>query len=129
MDRRKKPQKSTEERNAIIEELVRDREPGAPQAPKRKPKKKKSTVAKNIILSIVFILLLFTGYKVYDFVKSPLNAAEPPDSSLEDPIEPMLPAEDDEFAKKRINILVLGVDEREGEPARSDTIYIGQPFP
>lgn len=129
MDRRKKPPKSTEERNAIIEELVRDREPGAPQASKRKPAKKKSTVAKNIILSIVFILLLFTGYKVYDFVKSPLNAAEPPDSSLEDPLEPMLPAEDDEFAKKRINILVLGVDEREGEPARSDTIILASLFP
>lgn len=129
MDRRKKPQKSTEERNAIIEELVRDREPGAPQAPKRKPKPKKSTVARNIILSVVAVLLLFTAVKVYNFVKSPLNAAEPPDTELEEPIDPMLPAEDDEFAKKRVNILVLGIDEREGEPARADTIILASLFP
>ena len=129
MDRRKKPQKSTEERNAIIEELVRDREQGAPQAPKRKPKPKKSTVARNIILSVVAVLLLFTAFKVYNFVKSPLNAAEPPDTELEEPIDPMLPAEDDEFAKKRVNILVLGIDEREGEPARADTIILASLFP
>lgn len=129
MDRRKKPQKSTEERNAIIEELVRDREPGAPQAPKRKPKKKKSTVARNIILSIVAVLILFTAFKVYNFVKSPLNEAEPIDTELEEPIEPMAPAEDDEFAKKRVNILVLGIDEREGEPARADTIILASLFP
>ncbi|NCD10091.1 MAG: LytR family transcriptional regulator [Negativicutes bacterium] len=129
MDRRKKPQKSTEERNAIIEELVRDREPGAPQAPKRKPKPKKSTVARNIILSVVAVLLLFTAFKVYNFVKSPLNAAEPPETELEEPIDPMLPAEDDEFAKKRVNILVLGIDEREGEPARADTIILASLFP
>lgn len=129
MDRRKKPQKSTEERNAIIEELVRDREPGAPQAPKRKPKPKKSTVARNIILSIVAVLLLFTAVKVFNFVKSPLNAAEPVDTELEEPIDPMLPAEDDEFAKKRVNILVLGIDEREGEPARADTIILASLFP
>ena len=129
MDRRKKPQKSTEERNAIIEELVRDREPGAPQAPKRKPKPKKSTVARNIILSVVAVLLLFTAFKVYNFVKSPLNAAEPPETELEEPIDPMAPAEDDEFAKKRVNILVLGIDEREGEPARADTIILASLFP
>lgn len=129
MDRRKKPQKSTEERNAIIEELVRDREPGAPQAPKRKPKPKKSTVARNIILSVVAVLLLFTAFKVYNFVKSPLNAAEPVDTELEEPIDPMAPAEDDEFAKKRVNILVLGIDEREGEPARADTIILASLFP
>ena len=129
MDRRKKPQKSTEERNAIIEELVRDREPGAPQAPKRKPKPKKSTVARNIILSVVAVLLLFTAFKVYNFVKSPLNAAEPAHAELEEPIDPMLPAEDDEFAKKRVNILVLGIDEREGEPARADTIILASLFP
>ena len=129
MDRRKKPQKSTEERNAIIEELVRDREPEAPQAPKRKPKPKKSTVARNIILSIIAVLLLFTAVKVYNFVKSPLNAAEPPETELEEPIDPMAPAEDDEFAKKRVNILVLGIDEREGEPARADTIILASLFP
>lgn len=129
MDRRKKPQKSTEERNAIIEELVRDREPGAPQAPKRKPKPKKSTVARNIILSVVAVLLLFTAFKVYNFVKSPLNEAEPPETEFEEPIDPMHPAEDDEFAKKRVNILVLGIDEREGEPARADTIILASLFP
>lgn len=129
MDRRKKPQKSTEERNAIIEELVREREPGTPQAPKRKPKPKKSTVARNIILSVVAVLLLFTAIKVYNFVKSPLNAAEPPETELEEPIDPMAPAEDDEFAKKRVNILVLGIDEREGEPARADTIILASLFP
>ncbi len=129
MDRRKKPQKSTEERNAIIEELVRDREPGAPQAPKRKPKPKKSTVARNVILSILAVLILFTAFKVYNFVKSPLNEAEPPETKLEEPTEPTALAEDDEFAKKRVNILVLGIDEREGEPARADTIILASLFP
>lgn len=127
MDRRKKPQKSTEERNAIIEELVRDRE-GSFSPPKKRLKKKKSTGVKKVVLSLVLVLLLFTGYKVYDFVKSPLNAAEPVDTDIEEPVKP-LPSEDDEFAKKRVNILILGVDEREGEVARADTIILASLFP
>jgi len=135
MDRRKKPQRSSEERNAIIEELVKTREGSSsgstPNGPKRKPKKKKSTVARNAILTLVFALVLFTGYKVYDFVKSPLNAAEPvdPETEIEEPVEPKAPAPDDEFAKKRVNILVLGIDEREGEPSRADTIILASLFP
>ena len=70
MARRKKPQKSTEERNAIIEKLVRDREGSFPP-PKKRSEKKKSTGLKKVVLSLVLLLLLFTGYKVYDFVKSP----------------------------------------------------------
>lgn len=119
-------------REAIIEELVRERErdPNAPQPPpRRKEPPKKSTKVRNIILALVFALLIFTGYKVIDFVKSPLNAVELPPSDDDENTEPKLPADDDEFAKKRVNILVLGTDERVGEPSRSDTIILASLFP
>lgn len=132
MNRRSENNSPDNHREAIIEELVRERErdPNAPQPPpRRKEPAKRSTKVRNLILVLVFVLLLFTGYKVVDFVRSPLNAIEEP--PIEEPVEkePLLPADDDEFAKKRVNILVLGTDERENIPPRSDTIILASLFP
>ena len=128
MDRRKRPSKTNEERNTIIEETTKEK--AERYAPQRKARRNKTGILRYVLLLVFALLFSYTAYQVYDFVKSPLNEAEKPPEVL-DPSghEDFVAPADDEFAQKRVNILLLGIDERENEPARSDTIILASLFP
>lgn len=84
-----------------------------------KVRKRRRLKYKNIFLLLVTILLAIGGFAIYQF-KSGQKLAESSGNTV--PI-----AEDfagDDFDGKRLNVLLLGVDSREGEQARSDTMMV-----
>ena len=113
-------------------------DPGASPAPQRKPKKKAPRLLAYLLLVSLLAVFTYAGYQIFDFIRSPFNVAEGgnqgtggtgTDSGTPGSDDTTPGAIPDEFAKTRIDILLLGVDERVGEPSRSDTIILASLFP
>lgn len=131
MDRRRPPQKSKTEREALLEEIVHGNggagSSGGTKPPGRTPKKKNGFI-KYIVIFLFVAAISYGGLQVYNFVSSPLNASDDPANQNGD-VEPVAPIDEDEFASDRINILLLGLDNVEEGPLRSDTIILASLFP
>lgn len=84
-----------------------------------KVRKRRRLKYKNIFLLLFVILLVFAGFGIYQF-KSGQKLAESSGTAV--------PMSDDfigdDLKGERVNVLLLGIDSREGEQARSDTMMV-----
>ena len=85
------------------------------------PKKKRRSRLGVYFLVALFIAMLMVGFKLADSMFEPVTAKP---SLGEDEPEPIKTDKNGP-----INILILGIDERDHEPVRSDTIILASLFP
>lgn len=88
----------------------------APNKPKSKTKRKRRSPIGAFFLVGVFFLMLFVGFKIADSMFAPVTANPIVDEEEEATI--------DTKKKGPINILVIGTDERDNEPIRSDALIL-----
>lgn len=95
---------------------------------RRKPRKPKNKRRPNLLFYFV-VALFFTmavlGFKMADALFEPVTTKAdvgPTSLNIENPIKEKAPGEP-------INILIIGTDERENEPSRSDTLILASLFP
>lgn len=84
-----------------------------------KVRKRRRLKYKNIFLLLMIIVFAFAGYAIYQF-KSGQKLAESSGTAIQ-------ASEDfigDELNGERLNVLLLGIDSREGEQARSDSMMV-----
>lgn len=89
------------------------------RTPKKPARKKKSPIG-VFLLAGVFFVMLFVGFKIADSMFAPVTAKPIVDED-EETIEPN--------SKAPINILIIGTDERNDEPTRSDTLILASLYP
>ena len=84
-----------------------------------KVRKRRRLKYKNIFLLLMVILLAFVGYGVYQFY-SGQKLAENSGTAVPEDVDFV----GDELEGDRLNVLLLGIDSRDGEQARSDTMMV-----
>jgi hypothetical protein len=86
------------------------------RAPQKTRRKRKSPLGAFLLMGMFFVMI-FVGFKIADSMFAPVTANPIVDED-EETIEPN--------SKDPINILVIGTDERDNEPTRSDTLILVQ---
>lgn len=85
-----------------------------------KPTRKRKSPRGAFLLVGVFLMMLFVGFKIADSMFAPVTANPIVDED-EETIEPN--------SKDPINILIIGTDDRDNEPTRSDTLILASLYP
>lgn len=89
-----------------------------------KPKRKTFVLRYGLIIFIVFAVMLFFGFKWADSMFSPMVQADP---------GPETETDEEDLKEKEsgepVYVLIIGTDERDNEPARSDTLILAALFP
>lgn len=73
------------------------------------------------IMIVLFFAMLVLGFKMADNMFSPMIKAEPGLTEEESPLA--------KGGNRPINVLIIGTDERDNEPSRSDTLILAALFP
>jgi len=89
------------------------------RAPQKTRRKRKSPLGAFLLMGMFFVMI-FVGFKIADSMFAPVTANPIVDED-EETIEPN--------SKDPINILVIGTDERDNEPTRSDTLILASLYP
>jgi len=86
-----------------------------------KPKRFRRSNYALYLMVAIFFTMLFLGFKMADSMFSPVTKA---DTGLIDTEEPV-----NEENDGPVNVLIIGTDERDNEPSRSDTLILASLFP
>ncbi|MFZ7104771.1 MAG: LCP family protein [Peptococcaceae bacterium] len=89
--------------------------------PNPRPKKRRSHVVLYLIAAVFFAMIFF-GFKMADAMFAPVTKANTGLNEVED-------ASPDQESSGPYNILIIGTDERDDEPSRSDTLILATLFP